>query len=112
MMTAANIARRFKRSLQSHAATHLFTVGQAVRLKSGFLRPGNIYIITAKLPPSGDLPQYRVRNDDEKFERMATQADLEIVSTSLRVEGDLLTEKSVLGTQSQQFGSWLGRGSN
>jgi len=99
MMTAANIARRFKRSLDPRPTAHLFTVGQAVRLKSGFVRSGNIYLITAKLPPSGDLPQYRLRNDNEKFERMATQADLEPVSTSPRVEDDPLTEKSVLGIQ-------------
>jgi hypothetical protein len=93
MMTAANIARRFKRSPHPQPATHLFTVGQAVRLKNGFSRSGDIYLITAKLPPSGDLPQYRLRNDNEKFERMATESELEAVRTS-RAEGDRLIEES------------------
>ena len=55
---------------------HLFTVGQAVRLRSGFRGPfrfAGIHHITGTLPPMGDLPQYRIRSDDEHYERVTTQ---------------------------------------
>ena len=94
MTTAANIPRRFQRSLPSHAATHLFTLGQAVQLKDGLWGSGKIYLITAKLPPNGDSLQYRIRNDDEQFERVAMQANLDAVGTPIGGEGDSLVEKS------------------
>jgi hypothetical protein len=94
MITAENIPLRFKRSLHSHPETHAFAIGQAVRLKGGFLRSGNTFFVTATLPPIGDSPQYRIRNDTEKFERMATQADLEPVIAPTGSQSDSLIEKS------------------
>ena len=69
-------------------------LGQAVRLKGGMWPSGNVYLITAKLPPSGDSPQYRIRNDTEKFERMATQANLELANPSTDDQGVIAIEKS------------------
>jgi hypothetical protein len=65
-----------------------------VRLKSGFWGSGNIYSVTAQLPPSGDSPQYRIRSEAEKFDRMATQANLEAVIASAPDENAALLEKS------------------
>jgi hypothetical protein len=65
------------------AATHLFTTGQSVRLKGGFglqSRSAEIYRITGTLPPRGDSQQYRIRNEAENYERVATQDSLEAVS--------------------------------
>ena len=62
------------------ASTHLFTVGQAVRLKVGLgQRPqtGGLYHITGTLPSDGNSPQYRIRNDEERHERVTTQDHLE-----------------------------------
>lgn len=93
-MTPANTSQRTKRSLLPHSATRLFTIGQAVRLKGGFRRSGDIYLITAELPPSGDSPQYRIRNQDERFERVTTQDNLERVATPTGSESATLIEKS------------------
>jgi hypothetical protein len=71
----------------------LFTSGQDVRLKNAFLQAGNVYRITASLPPNGASPQYRIRNENEKFERMAAEADLELVSAPQSSEGDASIEK-------------------
>lgn len=60
--------------------THLFVVGQAVRFKSGFgmkAGPTEIYHVTRTLPPRGNSPQYRIRNDEERHERVTSQDDLE-----------------------------------
>jgi len=73
------------RPVRQEAATHLFAVGQLVRLKGGFGRlakaAGN-YHITARLPPRGDSLQYRIRSDDERHERVATQDSLEAATPS------------------------------
>jgi hypothetical protein len=64
--------------------THRFAVGQAVRMKNALPTVTNgsrdIYHITATLPPADDLPQYRVRNDRESHDRVATQDKLEPVN--------------------------------
>lgn len=65
---------------------HLFAVGQTVRLKGGFgafLKTSDTYRITGTLPPLGEVPQYRIRSDDECYERVATQDDLELVRIPL-----------------------------
>ncbi len=96
-MNAPNLSRRTFRSMSPDAPTHLYAVGQAVRLKGGFMRRSqgaNIYHITGTLPSRGELPQYRIRNDDERHERVATQDNLEPAKTSSGSEGATLIEKT------------------
>lgn len=84
-MTATNFLRRKAPPTRCETATHLFTVGQAVRLRSGFrgrLHFAGIYHITGTLPPTGDSPQYRIRSDGEHYERVTTQERLEAVFIS------------------------------
>ncbi len=82
-MTTATIGQRNARQFRREASTHFFAVGQSVWLKNGFGRtPANIYHITGTLPPRGNSPQYRIRNDAERHERVTTQDDLEPVSIS------------------------------
>lgn len=64
---------------------HLFNIGQAVRLKDGFIgsaMPADVYRITGTLPPLGVSLQYRIRNKDERYERVTTQDSIEPVGTS------------------------------
>jgi hypothetical protein len=73
------------RPIRREAAPHVFTTGQIVRLKDGFRlqsQSAATYRITAALPPRGDSLQYRIRNDDELYERVATQDSLEPVRIS------------------------------
>jgi hypothetical protein len=84
-MNASSILRRRSRPFRPKSATHLFSVGQAVRLKAGIMHPtqaAGIYHITGTLPPIGAAPQYRIRNDRECHERVTTQDNLEPVSDS------------------------------
>lgn len=59
-------------------ASHHFAVGQPVRLKTGPTRPGSkdVYKITAVLPVLGTLPQYRIRSETERHERVTTEDQL------------------------------------
>ena len=77
-MMDSTILQHKAHPIRHEAATHLFTTGQIVRLKDGFgLQSADTYHITATLPPRGDSLQYRIRNDDELYERVATQDSLE-----------------------------------
>jgi hypothetical protein len=96
-MNASNISRHTFPPAQPDITTHTYAVGQSVRLREGFMqRPQTtgIYRITGTLPPSGKIPQYRIRNDHERHERVATQDKLEPVSTSPGNEGAALIERT------------------
>ena len=96
-MTIANILQRKARPIRREAAMHLFTVGQAVRLRSGFRAPcrfAGIYHVTGMLPPVRGTPQYRIRSDDERHERVTTQDSLEAVSMSRASVSATLIERT------------------
>ena len=94
MIDPTNLPRN-ARPIRYKTATHLFTTGQTVRLKGGFglqSQSAHTYRITATLPPKGDSQQYRMRNDAENYERVATQDSLEAVSLSPPGPGGALIE--------------------
>lgn len=74
--------------------THLYKVGQAVRLKGGFSRTAEVYRVNAQLPPSGRTPQYRIQNSKEGFERVATEDKLEPAHATRGDESASLIEKA------------------
>jgi hypothetical protein len=81
-MTSSEFPRHRSRPVRREAAKHLFTVGQAVRLRSGFRGPfpfTGICHVTGTLPPIGGSPQYRIRSDCEHCERVTTQDALQAV---------------------------------
>ena len=78
-------------------AIHRFVVGQTVRLRSNLgasRTTTEICHITGTLPPKGDSPQYRVRNDDEHYERVTTEDRLELASLSPSGERATLIERT------------------
>jgi hypothetical protein len=111
-MIDTTILQRNSPPIRYEAATHLFTTGQIVRLKGGFglqSQSADTYRVTAMLPPRGDSQQYRIRNEAEHYERVATQDSLEAVSitpagpTRALIEGTFgasqVTETLQLGDQ-------------
>jgi hypothetical protein len=95
IMSDSTILQRNARPIRYETAAHLFTTGQTVRLKGGFglqSQSAHIYRITATLPPKGDSQQYRMRNDAENYERVATQDSLEAVSIPPTSPGGALIE--------------------
>lgn len=89
-------------------ASHLFRIGQIVRMKSRFgVSPttAEFYRITGTLPPRDNSPQYRIRNDGERHERVATEDDLELAADPGGVSGRPLVERMFRngqGTEAQQ----------
>jgi hypothetical protein len=64
---------------------HRFTVGQVVRFRNRMDRPprsAENFKITRTLPAVGGLLQYRIRNEIEPHERVATEDRLELVTPS------------------------------
>lgn len=77
--------------------THLFAIGQSVRLRGGFgmypSKSGDIYRITATLPPYGNALQYRIHNENEHYERVTTEDNLQpVVSAPLGEDAALLEQ--------------------
>jgi hypothetical protein len=107
-MTTLSIQRRTARANRSETPMHLFTIGQAVRLRGSFRsfpKTSEVYRITGTLPPREESPQYRIRNDDERHERVTTQDNLELVRPSQFSEGATLIERTFghgQGTETQQ----------
>ena len=107
-MTTLSIQRRTARANRSETPMHLFTIVQAVRLRGSFRsfpKTSEVYRITGTLPPREESPQYRIRNDDERHERVTTQDNLELVRPSQFSEGATLIERTFghgQGTETQQ----------
>jgi hypothetical protein len=95
-----------------HSATHQFSNGQAVRLKNLSARSGEVYFIIACLPPNFGSPQYRIRNADEMFERMAMEVDLELMWPSISEKAETSAEERAAGREASVaaiFAGWRGR---
>jgi hypothetical protein len=61
-------------------SSHGFAIGQAVRLRPAFglsTKPAQIYRIIGLLPERDNSPQYRVRSDEERHDRVLTEDGLE-----------------------------------
>lgn len=97
MMKPIITIRKPSRSARQEPAVHLFAIGQVVRLKSGFVAQafhGDLYRVTGRLPAQGDSLQYRIRNDDERHERVTTQDNLEAMDPSQSGSHEALLERT------------------
>ena len=101
--------QRTRRRVRRDASAHVFEVGQAVRLKRGFGKltsdSSDVYRITGTLPPRENSPQYRIRNQDERHERVTTQDNLEPIDIPAAGNGATLMERTFghgQGTEAQQ----------
>ena len=77
------------------SATHIYIVGQQVRVKSSFQKLPKLFKITATLPPVGGDLQYGIRSDQENHERVTTQDNLEPVAEILPAD-DVAAERIFL----------------
>ncbi|QFR33063.1 hypothetical protein [Ancylobacter sp. TS-1] len=97
-MTDASTGLRSARPVHREAATHRFAIGQTVRLRGGYgvftSRFGDVYRVTGTLPPSGDSPQYRIRNEREQYERVTTEDSLELFVAAKPGEGATLRDQT------------------
>ncbi len=78
--------RKAQRSVGAEMTPHAFNIGQAVRLKGDFLQRSPklaVYQIVGKLPPLGEIPQYRIRSEGEPHDRIATQDRLEATTAAM-----------------------------
>ena len=73
--------------------SHIYSVGQSVRLFNAFKETDVVYHITRIVPPSGSSPQYRIRSDVERYERMVTQDDIRPTASLGAAKGRTLIER-------------------
>ena len=96
-MTTPSYRRGPARPARPEVATHVYAVGESVVLNGTIGRPAastDIFQITAQLPPRGGVLQYRIRNDEERHERVATQDSLEPVGPSSSDAASTLIERT------------------
>jgi len=97
-MTSATTRTTSDQPVRTEDATHIFKIGQAVRLTGLIGRSSQVegvFRITGTLPPIGDSLQYRIRNENERHERVTTQENLE-PATTLPTPGRDTLAKSTL----------------
>lgn len=66
-----------------NASSHRFAVGQSVRLNSRFgVSPtaAEFYRVTATLPARDNALQYRIRSDEERYDRVTTEDSLDDIN--------------------------------
>jgi hypothetical protein len=71
--------------MRTHLITHLYLIGQTVTLNpgAGFIsKTGETFKVRAQLPPLGDALQYRIKSDNEPYERVVAETQLTPVSPS------------------------------
>jgi hypothetical protein len=69
--------------------SHLFAVGQTVRMKSrvGLAhKAAELFQIKSRLPVKDGSPQYRIRNEQETHERVTTEDNLEPASSAEAIQ--------------------------
>lgn len=96
MTATSNITYGNSRRVRPTAALHIFTVGQAVRLRSNIGTPldtADAYRITGTLPVRDNLPQYRIRGANESHERVVTEEAIEPVHRSQLTDDAALLER-------------------
>jgi hypothetical protein len=79
------------------SASHRFSVGDLVRLTSRigvWPKTDEIYHVTATLPARDNLLQYRIRSDNERHERVATEDNLEPVRTAPSAESAVFASRT------------------
>ncbi|WP_370677755.1 hypothetical protein [Pleomorphomonas sp. PLEO] len=83
-MTTLDARRHSSPQRGSDASTHVFRIGESVHLKPSFQYASlsGVYRITATLPTADGQPQYRIRNEEERHERVAPQDSLERATAS------------------------------
>ena len=67
---------------------HRFSIGQSVRLPNrlGTLKTDDlVFTVTGKMPAKDRFPQYRIRSDEERHERVVTEDMLEVVAQQLEI---------------------------
>lgn len=93
-MTGYPFQRRPIRVARPAAVVHLFTIGQAVRLKAELPHKAEIYHVTGTLPEKDNSLQYRIRNSIERHERVITEDQLEAVATKATTKGQDLIDRT------------------
>jgi hypothetical protein len=74
---------RFQQNARPRTDTpsHLFAIGQIVRMKSrsGLAqKTAELFQIKSRMPVKDGSPQYRIRSEQETYERVTTEDNLEV----------------------------------
>jgi hypothetical protein len=93
---------------RTNMSRHLYLVGDAVTLAphSGhYLKTSGVYVVSAQMPPLGDVLQYRIKCSSEPYERVVAEHQLN------RAEPDSIPPPDALAAPAKPASkTWAGRG--
>ncbi|MDI6028728.1 hypothetical protein QBK99_21365 [Corticibacterium sp. UT-5YL-CI-8] len=92
-----NSSISIRRRARQEDRPHHFALGQAVHMKGSFQMlssDSDVYHVTAVLPAKDGIPQYRIRNDDERHERVTTEDHLRPVQETDQSQQSSLLERT------------------
>jgi hypothetical protein len=81
-------AATFRQNWTVQMREHRFSIGQSVRLPNrlGMLKTNDlVFTVTGKMPAKDRSPQYRIRSEEERHERVVTEDMLEAVQQQLEI---------------------------
>ena len=87
---------------------HLYNVGEAVALipHSGhYLKTSGAYVVSAQMPPLGDVLQYRVKCASEPYERVVAEHQLSRADAESASPPDAIAAPAKIALK-----PWAGRG--
>jgi hypothetical protein len=86
---------------------HLYHVGDAVTLtphSGNYLKTPGAYVVSALMPPLGDVLQYRIKSASEPYERVVAEHQLN------RLETESPPQEAVAAPSKATAKTWAGRG--
>jgi hypothetical protein len=89
-------------------SSHLYNVGEAVTLTphSGhYLKTSSAYVVSAQMPPLGDVLQYRIKCASEPYERVVGEHQLNRLDAEAAPASEAIVTSAKTGVQ-----AWAGRG--
>ena len=83
---------RFQQNARPRTDTpsHRFAIGQTVRMKSrsGLTqKTAELFQIKSRMPVKDGSPQYRIRSEQETYERVTTEDNLEVADAPAVTDG-------------------------
>jgi hypothetical protein len=67
---------------------HRFSIGQSVRMANRFgpVKTDELFFtVTGRMPEKDNSPQYRIRSDEERHERVASEDMLQAITPALDI---------------------------
>lgn len=95
-------------AVRKKMSRHLYNVGEAVALIphwGHYLKPPGAYVVSAQMPPLGNVPQYRIKCASEPYERVVAEHQLDRLDAESKPPFEAMVSPA-----RNDIKTWAGRG--